>query len=128
MSKSSDYSDNTTHCCICTERVEIAEITCPTCRSVFHKECWDEAKVNCICPYCRGVLFDVASLREYSKGLLNKHNEYFNSTLKLSWLVRHLIMLSHITPKHPYAIQILRGENIFTIKPWSKMDRYERYV
>ena len=38
MSESSDYGDNTTHCCICTERVETEEITCPTCKSVFHKE------------------------------------------------------------------------------------------
>lgn len=128
MSESSDYCDNTTHCCICSERVETEEITCPTCKSVFHKECWNEAKVNCICPYCRGVLFDAQSLRAYSKGLLNKHNEYFTQTLKLTWVIEDLAWLSHITPKHPYTIQILRGDNVFSIKPWSEMDRYERYM
>lgn len=128
MSESSDYCDNTTHCCICSERCENPGITCPTCNSVFHKECWNEAKVNCICPYCRGVLFDTQSLKAYSKGLLNKHNEYFTQTLKLTWIMQDLAVLSHITPKHPYTIQILRGENVFNIKPWSEMDRYERYM
>ena len=123
-----DYTDNRTHCCICSERCGKPDITCPSCNSVFHKECWNEAKVNCICPYCRGVLFDSQSLRAYSKGLLNKHNEYFTQTLKLTWIIQDLTVLSHITPKHPYVIQILRGENIFIVKPWSEMDRYERYM
>ena len=46
--------DNRKCCCICTDEViDAKSMICETCKSIYHKECWDEAKVNCICPYCR---------------------------------------------------------------------------
>ena len=125
---SEDYTDNTTHCCICMEQCEKPDITCPSCKSVFHKECWDEAKVLCTCPYCRNILFDTKSLFEYIKALSNKHNNYLMHSLALEWVMSKIIMLSHITPKHPYIIQLFRDEPIYEIKPLEEMDKYEKYI
>ena len=131
------------NCVICLEPVSDG-ITCQTCKTVIHRECWNAMQDKITCPYCRSLICNSDNVKECEDWLLYEYQDLltndiyfyvekairfmfklFNCTF-VNMCKRQSIVLDILEGKYPFLLTNMEDGNYeFAIRLWC--ENVEKY-